>query len=93
MAINMLPKHGGDAACGQAGQAAKCNIIPLSTVDWDLIRLILASNSGEHVKSDGGGKDTETLDAISCLSSDDDAGCQMNDRSSEVVRRGALPCS
>lgn len=30
----------------------------------------------------------ETLDAISCLASDDDAGCQMNDRSSELGRRG-----
>lgn len=93
MAINMLPKHGGDAACGQAGETAKCNIIPLWMVDWYLIRLILASNSGEHVKSDGGGKDMETLDAISCLSSDDDAGCQMNDRSSEVGRRGTWPYS
>lgn len=33
----------------------------------------------------------ETLDAISCLSSDDDAGCQMNDRSSEVGRSGTWP--
>lgn len=56
MAINMLPKHGGDASCGQAGDATKCNIIPLSMVDWYLIRLTIASNSGEHVKSDGGGR-------------------------------------
>lgn len=90
-AINMLPKHGGDASCGQAGDAAKCNIIPLSTVDWYLIRLTIASNSGEHVKSDGGGKHMDTLDVISCLASDDDAGCQMNDRSSEVGRRGTWP--
>lgn len=30
----------------------------------------------------------ETLNTISCLASDDDAGCQMNDRSSELGRRG-----
>lgn len=90
MAINMPPKHGGGASCGQAGDSAKHNLVPQSMVDWYWIRLFLASNSGGHPKIGWWADITRTLDATSCPSSDDDAGCQMNDRSSELWPCGTL---
>lgn len=93
MAINMLPKHGEAAACGQVGDAAKCDVVPRWTVHWYWIRLSLASHFGGGHKIGWWADNTSVLDTTSCLSSDDDAGRQMNDRSSELGPCGNLDYS